>query len=431
MMSGRTRLEPLDVHDLIHDLVDEGTFVAETSISTGVAGTATVDGRRVTVADNDKFFPLALAHGTPFVNLASGRGAPLRGGPRNLGTLDPVSGFSAGPMFPELLARRRRVPAVSAIVGNSFGDSTFFTGLADFVVQREGTCVALAGPRVLAIGTGERIAMEDLGGTAVQTAAGLVDVVAETAAEITGYVRRFLSFLSEDGARAFEHEPDGVDGSDSASSPPFEGADDGRRVLADVCDRQSILEVKVGFAPEGAIGFARIGGVAVGFAANVPVPEGKTFSDRACIKITRHVALCDSFGLPLLLILNTRGRERHAIHDGDEPRTARFLTLLKAVHLVAVPKYVVVPRELIGPAFLLLGGQRLARDLTIAWPGARAGFSDDGGGNGSVLELAQLLRNAIVAPAETRRQLIAHLRQNSHARKQSVPSSLSSWPVGF
>jgi len=53
------------------------------------------------------------------------------------------------------------VPVVSAIVHHSFGDSSFFTGMSDYVVQLTGACLALTGPRVLAVGTSEQVTMED------------------------------------------------------------------------------------------------------------------------------------------------------------------------------------------------------------------------------------------------------------------------------
>ena len=77
--------------------------------------------------------------------------------------------MSGGPMLLEMCRRDRVVPVVSAVVRHSFGDSSFFTGLSDFVIQLRGTSMALTGPRVLAIGTSERVTMEELGGVGVHS----------------------------------------------------------------------------------------------------------------------------------------------------------------------------------------------------------------------------------------------------------------------
>ena len=88
--------------------------------------------------------------------------------------------MSGGPMLLEMCRRDRVVPVVSAVVRHSFGDSSFFTGLSDFVIQLRGTSMALTGPRVLAIGTSERVTMEELGGVDVHRHNGQADVIAET-----------------------------------------------------------------------------------------------------------------------------------------------------------------------------------------------------------------------------------------------------------
>src|SRR5271170_4655273 len=103
--------------------------------------------------------------------------------------------MSGGPMLAEMASRGRDVPVVSAIVHHSFGDSSFFTGLSDYVVQLKGACLALTGPRVLAIGTSEQVTMEELGGTDVHRHNGQADTIAETLDEVYTAIRSFLSFL--------------------------------------------------------------------------------------------------------------------------------------------------------------------------------------------------------------------------------------------
>jgi hypothetical protein len=66
--------------------------------------------------------------------------------------------------FTRLLARGRSIPVVTLIVGPSFGSSSLYAGLSDFVVQLEGTYLAHTSPRVVEVATGERVNMEELGG---------------------------------------------------------------------------------------------------------------------------------------------------------------------------------------------------------------------------------------------------------------------------
>src|SRR5580700_7123593 len=186
----------------IERLVDPGSFIPAQHFSEGMdqvsegdGGEATIEGRPVTVGLSGHIFMRARNRRHPYIAISSGTGGLARGGRRNLGVLDTVWGMSGGPMLAEMASRRRDVPVVSAIVHHSFGDSSFFTGMSDYVVQLTGACLALTGPRVLAVGTSEQVTMEELGGTDVHRRNGQADTIAETLDEVYTAIRSFLSFL--------------------------------------------------------------------------------------------------------------------------------------------------------------------------------------------------------------------------------------------
>jgi len=127
----------------IERLVDPGTYTPAQHFSEGMdevsdvdGGEARIGGRPVTVGLSGHIVMRALNRRHPYVAISSGTGGLARGGRRNLGVLDTVWGMSGGPMLAEMASRRRDVPVVSAIVHHSFGDSSFFTGLSDYVVQQ-------------------------------------------------------------------------------------------------------------------------------------------------------------------------------------------------------------------------------------------------------------------------------------------------------
>ncbi|AOZ01461.1 hypothetical protein BKK81_18730 [Cupriavidus sp. USMAHM13] len=45
----------------------------------------------------------------------------------------------------------------AAILGECFGSPCWHAAFADFVVQAKGSCMAVSGPRVLEIATGEKV----------------------------------------------------------------------------------------------------------------------------------------------------------------------------------------------------------------------------------------------------------------------------------
>jgi methylmalonyl-CoA decarboxylase subunit alpha len=407
----------------IERLVDPGSYTPTQHFSEGMdqvseadGGEALIDGRPVTVGLSGHVVVRALNRRHPYVAISSGTGGLARGGRRNLGVLDTVWGMSGGPMLAEMASRGRDVPVVSAIVHHSFGDSSFFTGLSDYVVQLKGACLALTGPRVLAIGTSEQVTMEELGGTDVHRHNGQADTIAETLDEVYTAIRSFLSFLPSAGGAPLPV---------TAPGPPPAGRLEGGRQLIDaLCDRGSFFELRRDFAPSLVTGLARLDGIPVGVLASDPAVNDGAYSADACLKATRLVCTCDAFGLPLVFAV-----------DSPQPRAeqaaaiSRAMMLAQAVQLAEVPKCWVITGRASGAGLLVTGPARIATDLVIAWPDARAGYYD---GESSPADAHHWAADGMVSPAGTRSALAAHLRAVLGPSPVSKPGRiLRTWPVGF
>ncbi|MGH2833095.1 MAG: carboxyl transferase domain-containing protein, partial [Solirubrobacteraceae bacterium] len=171
-----------------------------------IGGHGLLNGRSVTVAGDDitvkrgsssvigsarlrALFAHAARCGHPIIYFGATGGARI---PDTLGS----AGFSQVPPGVDLFARRRRIPMVSVIVGDSFGGSSFFSAASDFVVQLRGTCLAVTSPPVVEVATGEQITMAELGGTDVHARqTGQIDLAVDTPEQAYEAVRRFLSYL--------------------------------------------------------------------------------------------------------------------------------------------------------------------------------------------------------------------------------------------
>src|SRR5580704_10062541 len=409
----------------IDRLVDPGSFTPAQHFSEGMdqvsesdGGEALIEGRPVTVGLSGHVVMRALNRRHPYVAISSGTGGLARGGRRNLGVLDTVWGMSGGPMLAEMASRRRDVPVVSAIVHHSFGDSSFFTGMSDYVVQLTGACLALTGPRVLAVGTSEQVTMEELGGTDVHRRNGQADTIAETLDEVYASIRRFLSFLPSSARK-----PLPVTGPGPEPARTLEPDHRARQLIDALCDRGSFFELRRDFAPSLVTGLARLDGIPVGVLASDPAVNDGAYSADACLKATRLVCTCDAFGLPLVFAV-----------DSPQPRAeqgsaiSRAMMLAQAVQLAEVPKCWVITGQALGAGLLVTGPARIATDLVIAWPGAQAGY-DDGS---AAADEHHWAADGIVSPADTRAALAAHLRAVLGPSPVSRPGrTLCSWPVGF
>src|SRR5207247_11150900 len=99
------------------------------------------------------------------------------------------------------------------------------------------------GPRVLAIGTSERVTMEELGGVDVHRHNGQADVIAGTVDEVYAAIRRILSFLpSWAGAPLPVREPD-------SPAVPVSPGQPMRQLIDGLCDPRSFVELKRDSAP--------------------------------------------------------------------------------------------------------------------------------------------------------------------------------------
>jgi acetyl-CoA carboxylase carboxyltransferase component len=144
---------------------------------------------------------------------------------------------------------------------------------------------------------------------------------------------------------------------------------DMRTVVADVVDRDSLLELRAAYAPNLVIALARIGGRSVGVVANQPFTRAGTLDIEASRKAARFVAWCDSFNLPIVTFVDTPGFEpgkdlewRGMIRHGAE--------LVHAYCAATVPRVCVVLRKAYGGAYIVMDSRGIGNDVCLAWPGA-------------------------------------------------------------
>src|SRR5690606_34793669 len=212
----------LNARERIDYFVDKGSYVetgllAVSSVAPGdrdstpadgkVAGFATVDGRQVGVVANDFTVKgasssltnmkkighvkrVATERGFPLVFFGESSGArmPDNMGARGMGTLLGND--------PHQYVRHRESPWVSAILGQCYGSSAWYSCLSDFVVMRKGATMAVASAALASLAIGQTVEAEELGGTKLHSeVTGLVDSVVDTDEEALDQIRRFLSYM--------------------------------------------------------------------------------------------------------------------------------------------------------------------------------------------------------------------------------------------
>jgi acetyl-CoA carboxylase carboxyltransferase component len=147
---------------------------------------------------------------------------------------------------------------------------------------------------------------------------------------------------------------------------------DVRDVIAALVDGAELLEVSSGWARNLVTGFARIDGRTVGVVANQPRYLGGVLDAASSEKGARFVAKCNSFGLPLLVLVDTPG-----YMPGRRQEAAGVIrlgaTFVHAFAQATVPRITVILRKAFGGAFITMNSKDLGADYVFAWPEAEIG----------------------------------------------------------
>jgi acetyl-CoA carboxylase carboxyltransferase component len=310
---------------------------------------------------------LAGRAGAPVVGFIASGGARIDEGAAALG------GYGA--IFRAHVALSGRVPQISVITGTSAGGGAYSPALTDFVVMVKGSRLFLTGPGVVEEVMGERVSMDELGGTRVHSRNGVCDLVAEDDAAAAELARELIAHLPQSSAlppdTILPEEPLGGDPGEVVPTDPRKVYDI-RSVIRRIGDRSAMLELSPRWARNMVTALTRLGGHPVGVIANQPHHLGGVIDSAASEKAARFINRCDAFGLPLVVLVDTPGFLPGTKQEGMGV-IRHGAGLLHAFSAARVPKVTVVLRKAYGGGFITMNSRRLGADLALAWPTAEIG----------------------------------------------------------
>jgi acetyl-CoA carboxylase carboxyltransferase component len=348
-----------------------------------VAGLGRVDGRPVACyaqdpsflggslgaaqADTiDRILRLAARSRVPVISIVESGGARMQEG------VAALAGY--GRIFRRNVMLSGVVPQISLIGGTSAGGGCYSPALTDFVVMTEEAAMFLTGPRVVREVTGEDVGVAELGGPRVHERNGVCDLVGADEAGATDLVRGLLAYLPQcaggDLPQTIATDPERPSAAWVPASP--RRVYDIRTVLAGLVDAGSLLELGHRWARSILTAFARIDGRPVGVLASQPRYLGGVLDAQSSQKGARFIEVCDRFGLPLVVLVDTPGFMPG--RQQEEAGVIRFgATLVRAFAASSVPRITVVLRKAYGGAFIAMNSKDLGADLVFAWPEAEIG----------------------------------------------------------
>jgi acetyl-CoA carboxylase carboxyltransferase component len=280
--------------------------------------------------------------------------------------------FASEPIYPWLFDSERP-PLVTAVVGQSYGGSSFIASRSDVVVMLEGSVMALTSPRVIQIATGATIGDEALGGAqVVARKTGVVDIVADTLEELDDYLRSAIDLLTRPVGPTV---PTTSPLQDLRPLVPQRETEtyDMTAVVAAIVDGGTFLELGRLRGPSLLTGLGRVAGRVVGVVASQPRSESGALSPAACEKAIRLMRLCERFGFPVIYLVDTPGFQvgPDVEHNG---MLERAMDLIGTNTATRCPVMTVVIRKAFGLAFFAMCSPAHGGDLVVAWPDATIGF---------------------------------------------------------
>jgi len=389
-----------------------------------VSGHGLVDGRQVFAFAQDftvfggstsetnaakivKVMDLAMKLGAPIVGLNDSGGARIQEGVLSLG------GYAD--IFLRNTLASGVVPQISAIMGPCAGGAVYSPAITDFIVMVKDTSyMFVTGPDVLKTVTHEEVSKEELGGAMTHNAtSGVAHFAVDDDRECLALIRDLLSFMPgnnlDDPPRlAPDDSPDREDEAldrivPASPNQPYDMHD----VIHAVVDEGYFLEVHHHFAKNILVGFARLDGRPVGIVANQPAVLAGTLDINASVKGARFVRFCDAFNIPLVTFEDVPGFLPGTVQEyGGIIRHGE--KLLFAFAEATVPKVTVITRKAYGGAYCVMASKHIRTDFNYAWPTAEIAVM---GPEGAVNVLYKRELDAAADPAIARSEKVEEFRE--------------------
>jgi propionyl-CoA carboxylase beta chain len=316
-----------------------------------------------------KIMDLALENGAPVIGLNDSGGARIQEGVLSLG------GYAD--IFLRNTLASGVVPQISAIMGPCAGGAVYSPAITDFTFMVDRTSyMFVTGPDVIRTVTHEDVSKEELGGADTHNSrSGVAHFMAPDDASCLRQLRRLLSYLPQNNrddppTRPTADPPDRQDPSldtlvPEQSNQPYNIKD----LILRVVDDGQFFEVQEHFAKNIVIGFAHLGGAAVGIVANQPAHLAGCLDINSSVKAARFVRFCDAFNIPVVTFEDVPG-----FLPGTDQEWGGIIRhgakLLYAYAEATVPKVTVITRKAYGGAYCVMGSKHIRTDINLAYPTA-------------------------------------------------------------
>jgi len=352
---------------------------------------------------------MAIAMGAPIISILDSEGIHVESG------MDVLAAY--GEIFSIMSDASGVVPQFSLIHGKCMGANAVINGLSDFSFGIKDSKLFIQSPNTA----------EDVKSVGVDKfmspsyhfeESGELNFLFESSDELNTGFKQFFSFMP---ANNLEEVPILVGNDLPSGDVSISLGMDASELVGALSDNGEFVEVNAGYGKEIAAFFARFDGYSA-----LCVITQDDISKAAIAKLTKLVAFCDAFNMPIVTLTNTKGFKSSV---ADQKNVISEIAALSYIFANStVPKINVIAGDAVGLAGIVFNSKFIGADMVYAWPSANLTlFSKDAKKvlNAPDIGTAQALQKGyvdeLIEPALTRKYIIRAIETLSSKRVSKHP----------
>ena len=284
----------------------------------------------------EELYKLATKNGAPVIGIFNSNGTDIFAGTAALAAY--------GRIMAQVNAASGVIPQIAFVAGKCIGICAAIASMFDFVVKAKDAELYVSSPALTGAGNAQDM---------------IVSFTAD-ASQCLGYVRSLVSFLPMNSDVGITAGICTDNLNRMLGDVDFSG--DAHAITAALADNGVYYEVGQDFAPAAVTAFVTVAGIKCGVVVSASsINEGR-IDAAVARKISRFVSFCNSFSLPVVTIVDSKGLAVNKENEGSffAPELAK---LAGAYACCSVPMVTVISGSAIGASFVLLGSKALGADL--------------------------------------------------------------------
>lgn len=251
------------------------------------------------------------------------------------------------------------IPQIAVIPGVCAGSAATISAMFDAVIAvKDQTSLYVNSPFLIGDKTGTAdFAAEN----------GLAALVADDEASAYAKTRELLTLLPSNNAEGVVEIAmnDDLNRKVDIDSVVAASGYDMKDVLNLIGDGCKFTELYCAYAPEMIVGLTSFGGIVTGVVANQPKENGGAVTPKAARKAAKFVSMCDSFGIPVVTLVDSEGLDISASSE-QAPYASELAKLAMAYTSSENAKITVVLGKAYGASYTLMGSKSIGADVALA-----------------------------------------------------------------